>query len=146
MILYRGVSNQLHERKEGRLIPKESGPFQKPAVYGKAEYGNSFYGNNEKNAVVEHQLHQAGYATSGISTTPHIERAKYYATHGGKHASGIIYEIDSELCKQYEVSIFEVAQIVPIPSIPEDSEFILVAKEFGELPIDIIINVYEFKT
>lgn len=146
MILYRGVNEEFHRKFDGRLMPKESGPFRKPAEYGRSEYGNSYYGNNEQNAVVEHQLHQAGYATSGISTTPNIERAKFYATRGGKWESYFVYEIDTADCERLEVQIFVVSSFVPSPEIPVDEEVILVAKEFGELPKEIISNVHEFGT
>jgi hypothetical protein len=146
MILYRGVNFEFHEEYAGRLVPKESGPFEKAPEFGKAEYGNSFWGCNEKNAVVEHQLHQAGYATSGISTTPHFKRAMIYASHEGKFTKGYVYEIDTDYCEKLGISVYVVSEIVPSPSIPEDDEVILVAKDFGELPIKIVTKIHEFGT
>lgn len=128
------------------MNPKETDPFLKPAEFGKEEYGSSYFGMNELNAVVEHQLHQVGYATSGISTTPHIDRAKFYATHGGKWDSEMIYKIRSTDCEKHKVQIYIVSEIVPQPEIPEDEEVILVAKGSGELPIGIVSKVHEFVT
>lgn len=142
-LLYRGVSLNHYKKCEGKLCPKEFVPFVKSPTYGHSEWGNAFCGENSANAVIEQQLHQAGYATSGISTTPHIERAKFYATHGGTLNAGYVYVIDRSLCQKYSVSVYEVATIVPHPSIPEDEEVVLVAKEYGCLPKEIVVEIQE---
>jgi hypothetical protein len=41
------------------------------------------------------------------------------------------------------VSVYEVATIVPHPSIPEDEEVVLVAKEYGCLPKEIVVEIRE---
>jgi len=41
------------------------------------------------------------------------------------------------------VAIFDVNEIVPAPSVPEDQEFILVARDFGVLPSEIVIDIIE---
>src|SRR5579862_4721889 len=92
--LFRGVNSQLHESGNG-LRPKNSNPFSFGAQYGEATYGNGWtYGDSEANAVLKHQLNQAGFPTSGISATPVYERAAFYATGGGKHQSGYVYKIN----------------------------------------------------
>ena len=139
--LYRGVNAEIHASFNGELQPKETHPFLKSPEFGLAECGNAFWGENVQNAVVQHQQHQAGYPTSGISTTPHLERAKLYATAGGKYSSGFIYVIDTELLERFGVAMYVVKDIVPLPSVPEDNEIILVANDFGFLPQDIIIDV-----
>ena len=142
--LYRGVSQEFYERTQGKLTPKETKEFKRAPEWDRAEWDNIYWPDCEENAVIEHQLHQAGYPTSGISTTPLIERAKYYATHGGKLETGLIYVIDQELCKQHNVKIYVVPEVVPIPSIPEDKEVVLVANDFGTLPMEIIVDVQKF--
>lgn len=144
--LYRGVNHEFHERTGGVLTPKDNLEFIRSPEFGRAEWGNAYWGKNEQNAVVEHQQHQAGYPTSGISTTPLIERAKFYATHGGKYAGGYLYVIDQDLCASLGVSVFVVTEIVPQPAIPEDQEVILVAKDYGTLPAEVIVEVREFHT
>jgi hypothetical protein len=141
MILYRGINPVLYAQHAGALIPKEGKPFVRSPEWGRAEWGNSYWGECEENAVVEHQQHQAGYPTSGISTTPHLERAIYYATKDGKYSFGYVYVIDETKCQSHKVSVYEVKDIVPIPSVPEDDEVVLVASDFGELPRELIIEI-----
>lgn len=141
MILYRGVNQEIFEQFDGALIPKESKPFVKSPEWDRAEWGNSYWGECKANAVVEHQQHQAGYPTSGISTTPHLERAIYYATYDGKFSCGYVYVIDETKCQTHKVSVYIVKDIVPMPSVPEDNEVVLVASDFGELPRSLIIEI-----
>lgn len=141
MVLYRGINPDLHNQIAGELLPKDTRPFVRSPEYGRAEWGNSFWGECEANAVVEHQQHQAGYPTSGVSTTPHLNRAIFYATHGGKYSYGFVYVIDETLCQIHNVTIYVVKDIVPSPSIPEDDEIILVAHDFGMLPRALVIEI-----
>jgi hypothetical protein len=140
MVLYRGVNPELHERYAGELRPKDALPFVRSAEYGRAEWGNAYWGECVPNAIVEHQLHQAGYSTSGISTTPHLNRAIFYATHDEKYSYGYIYVIDEALCQIHEVTIYKVKDHVPSPSAPEDDEVILVAHDFGVIPRAIVVE------
>ena len=105
MVLYRGVNPELHNQTAGELLPKNDRPFVRSPEYGRAEYGNSFWGKCAENAVVEHQLHQAGYPTSGVSTTPHLSRAIFYATQDGKYPNGFVYVIDESQCQIHNVTI-----------------------------------------
>jgi|SRR5450631_2023145 len=139
--LYRGVSPEMHERLRGELRPKDTRPFVRAPEFGRAEFGNSFWGENEANAVVEHQQHQAGFPTSGVSTTPHKERAAYYATIGGTIPRGFIYIIDTSLLADRHVTAYTVNDIVPMPSVPSDDEVILVAADFGCLPSDLVVGM-----
>jgi hypothetical protein len=86
-----------------------------------------------------HQLDQEGYPTSGISTTPHFERACTYATYGG--VPGFVYKIDRQLLDGNGVKQWLVEQFVVQPSIPEDDEVILVANDFGALPDSIVVEI-----
>lgn len=133
----------MHAAFGGELRPKEEKPFLRSPEFGRAEWGNAFWGESTQNAVIEHQQHQAGYPTSGVSTTPLLERAKFYATNGGKSPLGYIYVISFEALKSEGVTAYVVNEIVPMPSVPEDEEVILVAREFGSLPRNIVVEIIE---
>ncbi len=139
--LFRGVNLEFHKKFNGQLKPKDFCQFAKEFKWDEFEWDNFYWDENENNAVIEHQLHQAGYPTSGISTTSVLERAKYYATHDGKYDSGVIYVIDPSICESLGVKLYVVRNIVPSPSIPEDDEVILVAKDFGEVPKEVIVDI-----
>lgn len=139
--LYRGVSEEMHKAQGGELRPKQFTPFMRSPEFGRDEWGNCFWGASALNAVVEHQRHQAGYPTSGVSSTPHLTRARYYATRGGELPVGHIYVIDPALCHAHSVALYAVNEIVPQPSVVEDEEVILVAKDFGAIPAAVIVDV-----
>ena len=140
--LFRGVSKELHERNGGKLIPKTLRPFEYTFKYGEDKWGSgATYGTSDINAVVRHQLRQEGFPTSGISTTPIFDRAKFYATRGGKATSGYVYIIDRDLLLKHGVKEFVVSEHASQPSIPEDYEVILVAKDSGSIREQVIIDV-----
>jgi hypothetical protein len=138
-LLYGVVSAGLYEKLNGELRPKETTPFKRHPKWGRAIWGESKWGEENKNGVIEHQLNQIGYATSGVSTSPHIERAIFYATYGGKN--GYIYVIDRNLLKDFGIEEYVVNEILKAPSVPEDDEVILVAKNMRELPYQIITEI-----
>lgn len=141
--LYRGVSIQMHEDHKGQLVPKNLTPFMYTFHYGEKglKYGlGATYGSSETNAVIRHQLNQESFPTSGVSTTPFFDRAKYYATGGGKH-KGYVYIIDRSLLGVYCIREFTVSDFTVSPSIPEDREIILVASGYGVLPEQIVVEV-----
>jgi hypothetical protein len=131
----------MHDRLGGALQPKANRPFVASPEFGRAEFGNAFWGECEANAVIEHQQHQAGYPTSGVSTTPHLERARYYATGGGANARGYIYVIDRSRLAALRIREYVVNAVVPMPSVPEDDEVILVAEDLGALPAECIVKI-----
>ncbi len=144
--LYRGANLDLHRRTGGKLKPKAEGEaFKRPVYYGEeAYYGDgSVYGESERNAVIMHQRNSSKYRTAGVSTTPSYENAVRYATHDGKHESGYVYKIDSTLLEAHGVTAYFVDQHAVKPQIPGDQEVILVARDFGELPDEIIVEVIE---
>lgn len=145
--LYRGVSFEYFEKTNGKLIPKSDNSFTHIFKYGERglTYGSgATYGSSSKNAVLKHQYNQEGYPTSGVSTTLHIARAQFYATDGGKYKTGYIYKIDRNLLEANGVTEFIVADYVKMPSIPEDDEVILVEKNYGILPDEIIVEIITF--
>ena len=142
--LYRGVSSDLFEKTKGELVPKSTEAFLRSFKYGELgfKYGSGAkYGSSPANAVLKHQYNQQGFPTSGVSTTPYLERAKFYATSGDKNVPGYIYKIDRGLLDENRVTEYIVDQIVSNPSIPEDEELILVAFDYGTLPDEIIVEV-----
>jgi hypothetical protein len=140
-LLYRGVSEELHVKLNGELRPKKCHIFSSSPKWDISQWDKVYWEESERNAVIEHQQNQVGYPTSGISTTPHIERAKFYATHGGKYSTGYIYVIDRAQCEELGIKVFIVNEVVPLPSVVIDDEVILVAKDFGVLPHSIIIEI-----
>jgi hypothetical protein len=144
--LYRGVNPSLYEATNGMLVPKAIGqPFKQSTYFGGDNYygDGSVFGESERNAVIQHQRDSDNHQTSGVSTTPFYENARRYATHNGKYSSGYIYKIDTQLLESHGISYFVVAEHATKPAIPEDKEVILVAKDFGVLPIEIIVEVIE---
>ena len=144
--LYRGVSACMHNSTGERLRPKKLGPFTYAFHYGEGiKYGSGAkYGSSETNAVIRHQLKQEGFSTSGVSTTPLFDRAKYYAL-GKSTLAGYIYKIDRSTLQQYCVREFVVADSARFPSVPEDQEVILVASDSWELPPEIVIEIIQVK-
>ena len=140
--LYRGVSDSIHRKNNGRLVPKKSESFRYIFHCGEglACGSGAKCGSSETNAVIRHQLNQEGFPTSGVSTTPFFERAKLYATHNAKRA-GYVYKIDRSLLATYNVQEFIVSECANQPSVPEDDEVILVASDFGPLPEEIVVDV-----
>jgi hypothetical protein len=141
--LYRGVNAELFEKLNGVLRPKVQNAFSSSPRWGHAEWSNGYWGESANNAVIDHQRHQAGLPTSGISTTPHLARAASYATHGDKYPKGYVYVINRSLCVGLKVTEFVVNQIVPVPSVVEDDEVILVASNYGALPSELVVEVRE---
>jgi hypothetical protein len=144
--LYRGVNPDLYRKTDGKLIPKGPGvPFQQHAYFGGDWYfgDGSVFGESQANAVIQHQRDSEKSPGPGVSTTPSFENAKMYATHAGKYASGYVFRIDTETLEGYEVSAYVVAEHATIPAIPSDEEVILVAKDFGALPIGIVVEIVE---
>jgi hypothetical protein len=135
--LYRGVNERLDKEREGRLIPGNPGkPFHDYARTGAhwSRCGIIVCGDAVGNEVAKHTSNESGL-TSGVSTTLSYEKAKYYATHtsDGTLFAGCVYRIDRELLIEYGVSEIVVAD-------SPDEEVIVVAKDYGELPSEIVIS------
>ena len=96
--------------------------------------------NSVENAIVTHQLDSDDYRDAGISTTPHFERARHYATRGGTR-EGVVYRIDRRRLDSHGVREYLVADYVSYPQCPEDDEVILVHDEQGPLPSRIVTDV-----
>jgi hypothetical protein len=142
-LLYRGVNEKLYGELNGELRPKDDKPFLNHPKWDQAQWGNVTWGESKHNAIVEHQQHQAGYPTSGISTTPLYDRALFYATELDINSTGYIYVIDRSKCETLGVSVYEVNKIVPFPSVIIDKEIVLVANDFGILPQELVIEIHK---
>jgi hypothetical protein len=74
-----------------------------------------------------------------VSTTPHIENARAYATHNNR--AGYIYKIDTERLKTADVTAHVVQDYAAQPAISGDEEVILVAEDHGALPAEVVVEV-----
>ena len=140
--LYRGVNPELYKNGKG-LSPKKVGDFKYRFKHNGiiTHNGDARYGLCEHNAVLRHQLNQEGFPTSGVSTTPHFERAKHYALANNTYKIGYVYKIDRNLLKKHKIKEYIVSKHIKYPSIPEDDEVILVDENGGELSKEIIIDI-----
>ncbi|MEO8341741.1 MAG: hypothetical protein ABI604_18900 [Nitrospirota bacterium] len=141
--LFRGVSEDIHQANGGFLKPKIQGPF----TYGFHwdEPGLTWdsgvtWDSTATNAVIRHQLNQEGLPTSGISTTPHLDRAIVYARGRDGTTGGYVFKIDRKALQQHGIAEFVVAQFCA-PSVPEDGEVILVVPDLPHLPPAVIVEV-----
>ncbi len=118
------------------LIPKKQEPFvadqmvplKLPITLGK----------RPEHAVRAHQC-KGLYPTSGVSTTPHLERAEYYAQH---HRT--IAKIAVERLAECGIETFQVSEHVhpEFILVPEDDEVILVCPGAECLPKEIIVDIF----
>ncbi|OEE16449.1 hypothetical protein [Vibrio cyclitrophicus] len=142
--LYRGVNVDFYQKFDGKLIPKKPNKTFCDAVYMGAPHAymgsEVTMGESTINTAILHQLEQKGHPTSGLSFTPHFERAKFYATREGE-CRGYVYKIDVSKLEQFEVSIISVNENIVSPAIPEDDEHILIAKDFGEIPVGLVTDL-----
>ncbi len=150
MFLYRGVNKELHKENDGKL--KVKGDKFTHMFYPSDHLYPSrsiFVGECEQNAVVTHQFAELRteqeFRSAGISTTPILERAKYYATHISDSVTtdGYVYVIDRSKLDKLEVEQKIVSELVEFPRKPEDEEVILVAKNRGDLPTEIVVETIE---
>ena len=138
----------MHEAGVG-LMPKSSSAFAYAFRWGEpgSVWGSGVtYGTSVENAVIHHQLAQAGHPTSGISSTPIFERAKFYALHGRADAAGVVYTFSTQKLLDGGVRILRVADFVKEPSVPEDDEFVLVPLIGQPIPQPAIIEVAHLGT
>ncbi len=140
MFLFRGIHHSSYSGIGSALRPKELGPFTKQPKWDVAEWENSTYVTSTINAVIEHQHKQAGLPTSGLSTTPRIERAKVYALGRAAKGCGYVIRIDVKKCLELGIEQYRVNSLVRAPAAPEDEEVILVAPG-GVFPEAIVVGV-----
>src|SRR6266446_4881440 len=83
----------MHRAKRGLLPRRPGAAFEHAFKFdGTIPFdGSATFGPSAQNAVHYHQLGTSDSA--GISTTPHLDRARHYAT-SGKGQPGVVYVID----------------------------------------------------
>ncbi len=142
--LYRGINQEMYEKANGELRPKLiNQPFSyvfKADGSIKAN-GSATAGPSKQNAVLGHQLNSSKFPTSGISTTPFLERAQYYATGKSKKTTGYVFKLDRKRFREYGIEEYIVSEWVENPNTPENAEVILVSQALRELPRQIIAMV-----
>jgi len=120
------------------LIPKESNTdeFTSEPIFGIDTTFPFSYGSVD-NKVRQHQWKQNGLPTRGISTTPYLNRAKFYA-----QRNRIVAKIDTSLFERYGITMHDINEVLGFrPSdiaMKEDNEIILTYKEAGAFPKEII--------
>jgi len=141
--LYRGVSLEMHNENNGVLSPKDTS-FKLIFYFDQGFHLDQglTLDESEENAVVMHQVDSTCYPTSGVSTTPHWDRAKKYATRN-ETQNGIIYKLDRNELPKYGIKEYVVKEYTDFPYIPEDDEVILVHEDPGNLPKEIILETIE---
>ena len=136
--LYRALRPE--EISRGVLIPKACGPFladpMLPLVLPFT------LGKRPEHAVRAHQW-EGRHPTSGISTTPHLERAKHYAQ---RHR--MISRISVARLAEYQFQTFCVADYVDesLICVPEDDEVILVCPDVESFPAEIISETFDISS
>ena len=141
--LYRGFGIGTYETVADSLTPKAPGAFEHVFCYDSSitHDGSASHGTSTRNAVLRHQLNQAGLPTAGISTSPHRERAIFCAIgDDNKYCEGIIITINRDHLGQHGVVEYVVSNTVVSPSVPEDEEVILVSLSGGPLPLAIVVS------
>jgi hypothetical protein len=135
--LYRALREE-EINSEFILIPKNTDEFKSDPRFGiDMKFPIKFY--CEENAVRQHQWQQNGFPTRGISTTPLLERAKFYA-----QKNKIIVKIDTSLFSELGIKTYDVNKILGFResdiAVPEDNEIILVYEKDGKFPSEIIVE------
>jgi len=141
--LYRGLSKSMFQEAKGQVLPKEIGkPFEEVIVFdGRFTYnGDARFGESGQNSILMHQDDSSKPPGSGISTTPHFERARHYATHGNS-VQGVVIVIDRHRLADCGITAFVIADKISSPKCPEDDEVLLLAADLGALPQEVIFDV-----
>lgn len=137
MYLYRALRPE-EIQQNYILLPKSQKPFRANPIIRAGTYFPFYPTATPRNAVRYHQWEQNGIRTSGISTTPHLDRAVSYAQH-----NKVIVKIDRTLLFQFGIMEYIVKDYV-IPkeiACPEDDEVILVKLDGGNFPKNIITEI-----
>ena len=148
--LYRGMDKEMYKSTKGKLIP--FGTVDIAALCPSENLFPSeklFPGTHQANAVDKHQnplrYNEDNFKKNSayLSTTPNLERAKYYATRGNT-LSGYVFKIDREILAQYEIEEFIVAEIATSITMPEDDEVLLKPFPSGSVLHErVIVEVLE---
>jgi hypothetical protein len=144
MIYYRGVNSEMFSLiSEGKFIHPKSKEFRINFKHDGVvkRNGSAIHGKSERNAILGQQIDSSKFNTSGISMTPNIERAKYYALYCKENSFGYVLEFDTKNFDNSEYEFIIVSDIVASPNIPEDSEVILRRFDNSPIPMQLVSNV-----
>ena len=147
MFLYRALCPE--EISRCVLIPKN--PREPFVAHPMLPQVSPFDLGERPEHAVRAQQWDGRYPTSGVSTTPHLKRAKYYAQHhrtGSLKQSGeptTIATIAVECLATSGIHTFQVSEHVHSSLIfaPKDDEIILVCPNAESFPKEIIVNIFE---
>lgn len=121
------------------VIPKGQGPFA--AAYPRAN-PDSRRETPEERAARRQRWRQTGCPSRGVSTTPHLERARRYAP-----TDGVIVELDRRLFESYWIREYPVNEVLArFPediAAPENEEVILVCELEGAFLKEIVTRVLQ---
>ncbi len=137
LFLYRALRPD--EISRGVLIPKKPRePFAADPLL--PQVLPFTLGKQPEHAVRAQQWDSNRFPTSGVSTTPHLKRAKHYAK---KHHT--IAKISVGRLIKFKIQMFRVSKHVPdsLISVPEGDEVILVYPGAEYFPKDIITNIFK---
>ncbi len=139
--LYRGVNINMHDANKG-LFPK--GTSLSRVLHLDEGFhldSGTTFDSSKENAVIAHQKNSNKYPTSGVSTTPHFNRARFYATNNNT-INGVVYKIERDRLAYLNVLEHVVSDYTPTPEVPIDDEVILVHRDGGPLPLEIIEKIF----
>ena len=137
--LYRGVSEDMHTKGVG-LAPKGKNRSSFTYYDCAISDSNETYDDSPENSMILHQRDSDKFLSAYISTTPHYSRAKYYAL-SNSCGVGYIYKLNCSLLKKYNVEAKTIKEVTLYPEKPEDDEVLLVTKDNGVLPSEIIDSI-----
>jgi hypothetical protein len=133
--LYRALRPE--EIARGVLIPKSQEPFTADPRLAIDTRLPFILGPTTEHAVRQHQWQQQGFDTRGVSTTPHLRRARFYAS-----THRLIAVIRRDLLVGFGIEEFRVNEwLADHPediACTDDDEVILVCETPGPLPAEII--------
>lgn len=127
------------EISQGVLIPKSQDAFAAHPRLGIDTRLPFVLAPTTEHAVRQHQWQQDGFDTRGVSTTPHLSRARFYARHG--RIAIIRRDVLSTLgIEEYVVNDWLADHPADI-ACADDDEVILVCGLPGPFPAEIIERI-----
>lgn len=139
VFLYRGVSTELDNLCNGRIMPKGD---QNAAIPECGEEGvecGAGYecGYSEGNGLRAHQVDSNMKKLSFVSTSKCIEVAKQFATKQGT-SDGYVYALDTTLFEKFNVISLELEH----PIYPKEQEVSIQSKDNNVIPENVIIDKF----
>jgi hypothetical protein len=118
------------------LIPKGQGPFARRSRREKDAAQETV----QERAVLQREWRRRGCPSRGVSTTPHLDRARRYAD-----AGGVVVELDRTLFERNWIREYPVKELLGgFPegiAAPDDDEVILVCELEGPFPEEIVKRI-----